>query len=312
MAGKKGKKKKKKKKKKQLKLKNRGILKILWDNIRGQYRESIESGEFKGLAKVKFLNPGRILLVGLVSAPFGPAAPVVAPFVDFVFGKALNVVWETAKDVYQGYGTFELHTTKSGLALLKNPKVITPLQTFLKLKNKIEIPSKLLIRPDEDQIYRPTYSLNTLFSRLETKPNKRTQPSFIEANQISQNPDQLSSLLKTQSKSGSSLTDVLYQDWVFSGKITLSDIQGQRTRTPKSFAEWYQNEPSYAKKNLEKYAALNNSRRFQENAAQARKYHQNIVKRSQEISRRNARKSHEGFQKRIKRYNNLTKPPGKR
>ena len=319
-----------------MKRKNSDFFSVLWEKIQGEYRDSIQSGEFKGVAKFMLLSPAKALLVGLVGGLFGPAATFAMPLVEFVIAKTFNAVWETASETFQGFGTFDVHTTKSGLAILENPRLITPENAVLELPDEIEIPSETLVRPEEDWIYKPTFQRsfrrqpNVLVPRR-TLAGLRSQsrPSFLEeGSERSFNSRRLNLLFKTLPQTGSSLTDVVYPRWVLTGDPSDNSLRGRNTSTSMSFSDWYQKDRRSFQNSLKSYASID--RKFQrDSAARALKTHQDFMKRSQESAQRarkihddfvksshesaqRARKAHDDFVKRTQRNNNFTKPPWKK
>lgn len=316
--------------------KSSNFFSVLWDKLQGEYKESIQSGEFKGVAKVMLLSPAKALLVGLVGGLFGPAAPFAMPLVEFVIAKTFNAVWETASETFQGYGTYDVHTTKSGLAILENPKLITPQNTVLELPDEFEIPSEALVRPDRDLIYKPTFQSNIRRQPKIIAPRRNlsrlrflSRPSFLEeGSERSFNSRRLNSLFRSLPQTGSSLTDIVYPRWVLTGDLSDDSLRGRNARTSMSFSEWYQKDRRRFQSSLDSYASSN--RKFQrDSTARALKTHQDFMKRSQESAQRarkihedfmksshksaeRARKSHEDFVRRTQRNNSFTKPPWKK
>lgn len=195
-----------------------GFLSILWNNVKGELMRSVRAGEYEGPVSLVFSNATRqVLLVA-----FGPVlGSILSPLGDYVVRTGFTTVRRSYDEWIRGQ--YIVETKKSGIAVLRNPELVTPKKVVAKLPDRLEIPTATLLKPTPDYLFRPTFKLSTfsttarrqgplesgmtpmeaLLSRNVGRPGAR--PSFLSS----------PSTLRLLDPKYRELTDIVYPGWVF-------------------------------------------------------------------------------------------------
>ncbi len=195
-----------------------GFLSILWNNVKGELKRSVQAGEYEGPVSLVFSNATRqVLLVA-----FGPVlGSVLSPLGDYVVRTGFTTIRRSYDEWTRGQ--YIVETKKSGITVLKSPELVAPRRGVARLPDRLEIPTATLLKPTPDYLFKPTFNLSSfsttsrrliplekgmtpmeaLLSRNVSRPGVR--PSVFS------NPSTLSRL----DPNYRGLTDIVYPGWVF-------------------------------------------------------------------------------------------------
>lgn len=278
---------------------------ILWTNIRGHLKKNMQEGGFSGIVTYMVSSVANKIIL----ATLGPWGSVLVPVSDYLITSLSSALQET----FTAWGTFDLHITEAGLAVLEKPKLLKSETKVLKLPEEIALPSQDLLRPPKELLFNPTFPLRTSQEsgvrnapkRLYTgsRPQRRIELRPLHSQFAASNESPFSKLAKQpgfESRLASEpkefqshlqpnlLRDIQYPQWALTGQRPSKGNLSREIQPSISFSHL-----AKSQKNLQEFmkrnqAAADRSRKLHQDAAdRSRKAHSDFVKRSSEIAERN-------------------------
>lgn len=293
------------KEKQEVAMHGNNILSVLWTNIRGQLKKNMQEGGFSGIVTYLVSSVSSKVIL----ATLGPWGSILVPVSDYLITSLSSALQET----FTAWGTFDFHVTKSGLAVLENPKLLKSETRLLKLPDEIVLPSKDLIKPPRELLLNPTFPMRTSressgsnpvnrlspSSRLQSRPELRSlrsqpgtpheSPFSLLAKQPGFESERFSGSKEFRSQyQPNPLRDIQYPQWALTGqRPSKSNLSTgvQQSISFSNLARSQKNLKEFIKRNQ---AAAVRSRKIHQDAMdRSRKSHSDFVKRSSEIAQRN-------------------------